>query len=307
MKPTPLPALASLVVLTLGAACRGPGEAEPRAEREREPFVPLPDEEPQTIGYFLTVFDRSLAQWTELKLGSATARDVNTREMLERNMLKRARERRDELVAELDGGPPVNRRIAAAALGFSHDPTVLGPLLAALADPDAEVVQRALLSLGVLALPETPLGEIRRHLLEDPDPWTRSNAAFALLGLARAGSAAPELAESCRAALADAEPGVRAQCASALGALADEPSASQLGELLYDEANLVALASALALARIGRERGSAKGNAARALAGGLERVSAERRAHLLGALRWLSGLELGEDARPWREWAAKLP
>jgi len=100
---------------------------------------------------------------------------------------------------------------------------------------------------------------------------------------------------------------VRAQCASSLGVLADVGAVKLLGELLHDPTNLVALASATALARIGREHAEQKGATARELAGALEEVGADRRQHLLGALRWLSGDNFGEDAVPWLEWAHKLP
>jgi HEAT repeat protein len=268
--------------------------------------VPLPDDV-QSIGYFLTVFDDSLVKWSQLMLGSSSARDQNMLRVLEANMQERARLRFDELLTELESGAPINRRIAAAAVGFAHDPKGLGPLLATLPEPDPELVQRALLGLGVLAMPETPVGEIRARLLLDDDAWTRNNAAFALLAIARAGNTSSALAEACRAGLSDADPGVRAQCASALGELADPDAVAQLAELIGDEADLVALASALSLARIGREHPQQRGPSARALALALESVETERRAHLLGALRWLRGEDLGEDARPWREWAAKLP
>lgn len=287
-------------------ACHSTGDSE-EPWGEPEPFVPLPDEGPETLGFFLTRFDRSLEQWSEAKVTSASARDQNMLLALEDNMQERARKHRVELLATLESGAPVNRRIAAAALGFTHDPTVLGPLLAALGDRDPELVQKALLALGVLALPETPVTEIRRLLLSDVDGWTRNNAAFALLALARAGNGSDELKEACRTALGDAEPGVRAQCGSALGVLADPVAVPLLSNLLFDPVNLVALAASAALARIGRQHLEQKGTVARALSGGLEQVEADRRGHLLGALRWLADDNLGEDAGPWREWAHKLP
>lgn len=300
--------LALVPALVSGLACRSSVDRRDGPELgEPEPYVPLPEEGPETIGYFLARFDRSLVQWSELKLGTSNARDQNTLRILEQNMQKRARDRRDELVLELESGAPVNRRIAAAALGFTHDPSVLGPLLASLPDPDPELVQKTLLAIGVLALPETPLGGILERLRSDPEAWTRNNAAFALLGIARAGSSTSELAPGCRAALSDAEPGVRAQCASTLGVLADADSVAHLAELLHDDANLVALAAATSLARIGREHAEQKGTVARALASALDQVRADRRGHILGALRWLAGVDLGEDARPWLEWAHKLP
>jgi len=300
-------ALALASALISGPAClssadrSGPGGGEP------EPFVPLPTPGPEPIGFFLANFDRSLVQWSRYQLTSSSSKDLNTLRGLEHEMQERARKRSDELVAVLESGAPVNRRIAAAALGFTHDPLVLGPLLASLPDPDPELAQKTLLSLGVLALPETPLGGILQRLRNDPDAWTRNNAAFALLAIARAGGRASELAEGCRTALADSEPGVRAQCASTLGVLADADSVKRLSELLCDEDNLVALAAATSLARIGRQHAGQKGSVGRALASPLDGVRADRRNHLLGALRWLAGQDLGADAGPWLEWAHKLP
>jgi len=300
--------LALSMALTSGPACLSSANRGDDSGRGKpEPYVPLAPEGPETIGFFLARFDRSLVQWSELKLGSSSTRDQKTLRLLEENMQERARKRRDELVAELEGSVPVNRRIAAAALGFTHDPSVLGPLLASLPDPDPEVAQKTLLALGVLALPETPLGGILQRLRNDPDPWTRNNAAFALLAIARAGSTASELAEGCRAALSDGEPGVRAQCASTLGVLADPDSVQRLSELLLDESNLVALAAATALARIGRQHAVQKGTVGRALASALDPVRADRRIQLLGALRWLSAMDLGSDSGPWLSWAHKLP
>lgn len=299
--------LAFALALTSGLACLSSGEdARPRLGKP-EPYVPLPKEGPEEIGYFLALFERSLVQWSSYKLNASSPRDQSALQTLERDMQKRARKRRDELVGVLENGAPMNRSVAAAALGFTHDPTVLGPLLSSLSDPDPEVVQKALLGLGVLAVPETPLGAILMLLRDDPDAWTRNTAAFALLGIALAGNTTTELADGCRLALSDSEPGVRAQCASCLGVLADVGSTKRLGELLQDPTNLVALAAATSLANIGRVHGEQKGTAARALAGALDTVGEDRRLHLLGALRWLSGDNFGEDSVPWLEWAHKMP
>jgi HEAT repeat protein len=306
MRPNPSRIFTILFASVVLAACRSGGDAPESTQGESERYVPLPDDV-QSIGYFLAVFDRSLAQWSQLTVASSNQREEDTLRLLEVDMQKRARERQDELLAELEVGAPINRRIAAAALGFTGDPTVLKSLLAVLADSDPEVVQRALLGIGVLAQPETPVDEIRHHLLNDRDAWTRGNAAFALLELARAGNASSELLEGCRAALGDTDSAVRAQCASALGEVADPAAIEPLTRLLQDPVDLVALAATFALARIGREHPEQKGVVARALAGALEEVREDRRAHVLGSLRWLRGEDLGEDAAPWIEWGNKLP
>lgn len=302
--------LALVLTFVAGPACQSSADERARPRRgEPEPYVPLPDEGPETIGYFLALFDRSLMQWSDYKLNASSARDQNTLRTLERDMQRRSRERRDELVMVLENGTPTNRRIAAAALGFTHDPTVLGPLLSSLSGPDPELAQKTLLALGVLALPETPLGGILQRLRDDPDAWTRINAAFALNAIALAGNDSGELVDGCRAALLDSEPGVRAQCADSLGALADAGSVKELAPLLIDESNVVALAAANSLAHIGRQHAEQRGTVGRALAGVLdhEQVGADRRMHLLGALRRLAQDNFGENAGPWLEWAHKLP
>jgi HEAT repeat protein len=289
-------------------ACRSTTSPPSASFGDPEPFVPLPDEGPESIGYFLAMFDRSLTQWSELVLSASNTREKNELLALELNMEERARKRRDELLATLETGIAQNRRIAAATLGFSRDPTVLGPLLAVLDEEgDPELAQKALLGVGVLALPETPIEGPRRLLLTAPEAWTRNNAAFALLALARAGARAEGLEEACRAGLADEEAGVRAQCASALGVMGAAGAVPNLRELLGDESNLAALGAAVALARIGRDIPEEKGAVARALVATLDSVPEERRLQILRALRWLSGTDLGENTRPWLEWAAKLP
>jgi len=292
---------------TFFAACQTLPPEGAADKKETRPFVPLPDEGPESIGFFLARFDQSLEEWSKLKLAASSAREQRTLEALERNMNLRATKRQEELVEVLESGAPVNRRVAAAALGFTHDPAVLGVLLARLSDSDPEVVQRALLGLGVLGRPDTPLVEIRGLLLQDKDSWTRTNAAYALLCVARAGNREPELAEACRAGCLDTEPGVRAQCASALGEMADAEALPVLKNLLHDDTNIVALAASAALACIGRKHDESKGSAARALADALDLVRDDRRLQILQALRYLSNQDLGEDARPWLEWAHRMP
>ena len=299
------PFFLALTFLSGLCACVSSEKQDPKLETR--PFVPLPDAGPEPIGFFLRNFDRSLADWSEGKLAASNAREKNTLEALERDMRQRATKRKDELLAELESGAPTNRRIAAAALGFSKDPAVLGPMLTALADPDRELVPKSLLGIGVLADKDTPLSEILRRLEDDPDAWTRNNAAFALLEIARAGRRAPELTESAARGLLDSEAGVRAQCATVLGVVSDESAVALLAPLLHDEANLAALAAAISLSSIGHAYPRQKGAVARHLVSALDDVRADRRTQILGTLRWLAETDHGEDTRPWREWAAKLP
>ncbi len=268
------------------------------------PPAPLPDD---SIGYFLAQIDKSLQHWSELKLGSRGPRQDLTLQALEESLRRRSVERQDELVRELEAGPPTNREIAAVALGFTGDPAVLSPLLAALLDPDPGVAQKAVLGLGILALPETPLSEIAGLLSRDPDAWTRNNAAFALHRIVSAGGRLEGLELTLEEALLDSEPGVRAQAASTLGLLGTPDAIQSLGALLTDSTSLVAAAAASSVVSIGRLHPEKKGEAARVLADALDRVSSSQRTLLVRELSRLSGKDLGPDTAPWREWAYRMP
>jgi HEAT repeat protein len=286
------------------AGCGSLGETAPVGG---EPWAPPPPTEPDSIGYFLANYDKSLRRWTELKLNPSNTRDLRTLRALEASLEKRAIERQDELVSIMESGPPASREVAAVALGFTHDLAVLSTLLNGLDDPNENVVQKSLLGIGILAAPETPLEKVTYLLESDPDPWTRNNAAYAIQSVVSAGGSSPELAAACRTAVFDSEPGVRAQAASILGLISDVDSVASLGDLLHDEARLVVRAAIVSLTRLAREHDEVKGDVARLLVDALDLVHSSLRDELLQQLSTLRGLHLGDDAGPWREWAYRMP
>jgi len=297
--------LGLLLGLPLLPGCGATGAA---TEAKATPYTPLPDPDPESIGYFLTEFDASLRAWTNLALAGSGREDERIRRGLEKEMSQRARKRQADLLDELENGAPKNRAVAAAALGFTGDPAVVGPLYAALSDPDEDVVLNSLVGLGHLASPDTPPAEVCYLLGNDPDAWVRSNAAYVLSSVVGSGGETPELVlRSCREALADPEPGVRAQCASTLGLAHDVRAIDELGDLLYDDVDLVAAAAASALSLIGRTRLEHKGEVARDLSDALDRLEPKRRDHLLRELLRLSEVDYGEDAEGWQKWARRLP
>lgn len=311
VRPTPMPQptllalFASLVPLgAVLTGCASSGQSEP----ETRPYVPLPDPEPESIGFFLTEFDASVRAWTNLELSGRSSREQRMRRGLEKEMGQRARKRQEELLSELRSGPPTNRAVAAVALGFTGDPAVVGPLYEALLDPSDDVVHNALLGLGRLGSPDTPTTEICYLLRNDADPWIRNNAAFALQTIVAAGGEPSDLLRrSAREALGDQEPGVRAQCASVLGLAHDADAIEELGDLIYDETPLVSAAAITALGSIGRYRPESKGRCARFLAQALDRVGPKQREFLVSELARMSEVHLGDDPEPWLEWAARLP
>ena len=292
------------LALPLLGGCQSPGEAD---AAEGVPFTPPEAPDPDSIGYFLAQYDKSLQRWTELKLNPSGPRDLRTLHALETSLSTRAAERRDELVQVLETGPSLNREVAAVALGFSDDPSVLSPLLRALSDPSPNVVQKALLGLGVLGLEETPLAQITYILVQDPDPWTRNNAAYALTRIVSAGGRSDDLGAVAQAALFDEEAGVRAQAASVLGMIRDADSIQPLADLLHDEEGLVLQAAARALVRIGQEHLESKGRVARHLVDALERLPKPRGRYVMAELQTLADSDLGSDVEPWREWAYRMP
>jgi HEAT repeat protein len=299
LPPSLLLSLIAIFLIATGCASSGAGEAEP--------YTPPPEVAPDSIGYFLTNYDKSLRRWHDLKLNHTSDRDVRTLRALEINLAERAMKRQSELVTVLESGVRTNREVAAVALGFTGDPAVLSPLLAALSDPSPVVVQKALLGIGVLELPETPCAQLIYLLRHDPDPWTRSNAAYALSRVATVGGRDEDLASACRSALVDEEPFVRVQAASILGIIRDRDSVESLGDLLHDEESLVAQAAATSLVRIGREHLERKGKIARLLVDELDRLDVPTRRHVMRELIVLSDRNLGDDAEPWREWAYRMP
>ena len=308
----PLPSLGPLHpfyrTLLLPLLALGPlGACQSLEEPTGEPFE-APEATPaDEIGYFLAEFDGSLRRWNELKLAPSSDRDRRQLRALETNMKKRASERQEDLVTELETGPPLNRQVAAAALGFTGDPAVISALLNALDDPNAGVVQKALLGLGRLEDPSTPPGPLLEILRSHPDPWTRNNAVYAVQRVVAAGAASEDVATTCRAALVDPEPGVRAQAASVLGMVRDAESVDALGDLLQDEVQLVYQAAATALARIGRDHPESKGQVARLLVQAMDEGDSGRRKRAHRELVVLSDRDLGDEPDDWREWAYRMP
>ena len=124
------------------------------------------------IGAFLGEVGSRVQAWTSARLAGDKERQRILGQVLQFECTKRQR----ELIEQLQTGPVRNRSLAAVALGFTNRMDVLqpdlttkrvdkgaealGPLLGAISDPDPEVSANALMGLGILARPETPLGPV---------------------------------------------------------------------------------------------------------------------------------------------------
>lgn len=308
----PAPALLLSVALALVPACASSGDKA--TESKPEPIdgaaLDRPKIQPEDpIGKFLADADNAIYQWCKLALTARTAAQKNQQRALEGVLVDRASRRCDELIAELSGGPPINRIRAAAMLGFSRKPEAQSPLLAALSDPHPDVVHNALLGLAVLGRADTPLDPICHAAEFAEDPQTRAQAAFALRSILNAGGSGSCAVGTARRGLADSEPFVRSQCALALGLLGDAESVPAIEGQLQDERPHVQSAAVEALLLMAERAPSSKGPVGRALVKAWAGADDEKpiKALAMDALVRIADVNYGTDLILWTEWANRLP
>ena len=263
--------------------------------------------EDQPIGKFLADFDIAMQAWTNLTTTASTPAERRKAREIENVLVNRSARRFDELLEQLESGPPHNRIRAASAVAFSGREEALGPLLAALSDPYGDVVNNALLGLALLASPDTPIEPLCRLLVDSHDPHARSNAGYALRTVINAGADGSPALSPARLAMTDSEPFVRVQVALVLGLLGDADSVPALSDQIYDERPLVANAAIEALLMISEDDPINRGPVARALIPA--RTSADPRVQerIRRSLVKIAGLDYGKDADDWIEWADGLP
>ena len=277
-----------------------------------EPYDPNITKDRRLAGAVLADVDKSLRIWVNITLTGNSAKDGSTLNIVEADLRRKVRAKLLVIVEQLETGPPINRQIAAAALGFSGDPETLSPLLAALEDDSPDVVANALLGLSVLADPDTPRILVAAELEDVNQPFNvRSQAARALraVGLYDLGEAdRAAVIRAARAALGDANEGLRPTGAIILAEVVDTNSVPELARALMDPTPLVARAASRALARIGSVDRKFEGQAARALTAALEVVDEDRvRPAILKDLQALAGKNYGDDVEEWVRYAQKLP
>jgi len=314
--------LAAVASLLLG--CASSAKDTPEATGETAEGVPVenPIDEPmkwsedmnrdqRKIGFILAELDRSLRIWNDLVLAGKTTRDAHSVKLIEEAIAHDAAQHFDEIVDQLAGGPPNNRRVAAAALGFARVDRGLAPLLAALSDPDPEVVSNALLSLGTLRAPETPLTSIAGLMVDHPAANVRTNAARALRSLLSTSKVEEErvaVRNAARRAVGDPEPGVRMSALLLLAELGDYESLDRIALALADDVAIVARAASRAVAHIGANHSQSYGPAARALTAAMLQVDRDDvQPAIRTDLQTLSGRNYGDDTDEWLMWANRLP
>jgi HEAT repeat protein len=304
--PRSLPAWALALAAAL-AACNSSGSSKKPdgAVAIDELDVVSIQTEDLAIGEFLAKIDLAMRAWTRLALTASDAEERRQARELERFQRHETAQRREELVVQLETGPPYNRVRAASALGFT-DAAALSPLLAALSDPEPDVVHNALLGLALLADPTTPLAPISNLMLGGLDPHTRANAAYALRSVIEAGASPDPALGAARQGLIDTEPLVRVQAALILGLAADGESIEALDDQIYDPAPLVSRAAIVALLEMAERDPALRGPVARALLAAVDVAPASTRQNAKSALVKIAGVDHGER-EDWLRWAQGLP
>ena len=304
--------LTLLIALALSTSCASPKESKGlAAERERlkvSVYNPGAIREQTSVGIYITTLDRTIQQWNHTFLTGHQDRDRRTLSRLEDAIRTRSLKLFDLLVEQLESGPPINRRVAATALGFTASEHALSPLLNALSDPDQEVVNNALVGLSVLADPTTPLQGILHQMRFGSSGQIRGNAALALLECLQTGSpSTPEVVEAARSGLHDDAPYVRTKSALILAYERDVESIGDLALQLYDDdLDSTAMAASRAIAFLGKHEVHSRGRCARALTASLGKVNDAVVSAVLRDLQLLSGRNYPTH-EDWVQWAHRLP
>lgn len=264
--------------------------------------------EQATLGLYLAQIDRSIQTWNRLFLEGDKVQDARKLSNVQIHITERVRKQFDLITHELNTGPPINRRIAAAALGFYRNDATGPALLSALIDPDDEVVANALFGLSILGDPATPLDTLS-HLIEfGSTEKIRGNASLATLEILRSGSSEGQLVvEAARTGLSDGDATVRAHCALILAHQLDNESIEDLRFLLTDDPMPgVAMAAGQAIAYMGSRQEDQFGQVARVLSGSLALLEGGTKDAVIGNLRKLSERNYPRD-EDWVRWAHEQP
>lgn len=262
-----------LVALFAFVGCQGTGDTAP----EDEPSVPdrakegdaKPEGPPENLladndrRKLYMDLDNLTQRWMTVRNEGNTMAEVS----LHRTQIgPKVDQNLTELLDQVQTDQNRARRITAArSLGFTtRQSEVIPVLVSLLAEQDANLVSSILVSLWLMANPDTPVTPLV-DLLNDDDADVRNNDAMALSAILRARYAAggeiPD-AEVKRAAgklvvllsNVDEDQFVRAHAASALGAIGDPAAVDILINLLGDGSSAVRTRAAEGLGQLGDEQ-----------------------------------------------------
>jgi hypothetical protein len=258
-------ALAACVTVPAEPPAEAAGAARTPSDAAREDFLQrlaeaLRRPDPDDADTLMNSLEHLLPAWlAEQRRGQAAP--------LENILTIKVVARFDDVLAAFRGGLRERRLVAAWALGFSRVPeNDLGlvsrhveardALVAALSEPDDDLLRNSLLGLWKLGDAGTPLRPLLDLLVQHHDPEVRANAALALGAVLRP-ETLPAAVDALLVALGDREPRVRVHAAALARRFPSPAGTSRLLQLLPAEDTPLAraaMASALGAARA-REAG----------------------------------------------------
>jgi|GEM_PF-3023729 len=299
------------LILLFAACSSAPQRPEPIPLTEEEIAFLKKLDDPETfslvqdVPFLFPTLINLLTAWHDSALSQDEQKDVRISSNLKDILSRRVYVNFDTIMDQLANGPPPNRVIAAAALGFSRIPEsenfpqvyprAVEALLGILDCGDDKIVENALLGLYILEDENMPLDKILDIMVQHHDPDVRANAALAVQAVA-----SPRVGEKVLPyvlpALKDEEPKVRNHCILIASRLNDKSTLSALVELLNDPYALIQANAAKALGVLGTAH----------TCGHLIPLLGSRfpivREHSLWALCVLSGKDYGYEVKDWQEW-----
>jgi len=249
--------------------------------------------------------DSLLNAWLESSLSKNSPKHVRIYTNLGEILTRRVYVNFETILDQFHNGPPPNRIIAAAALGFSRIPEndsfpavhtrAIDALISDLDCGDDSVIKNILLSLYNLADPATPLTRILDIMVQHHDPDVRANASLAVQAIATEDKA-DLILPYMFPGLKDDEPKVRNHCILIAMKLKDKGAITALVELLKDSYALIQANAAVALGEMGDS----------SLCGSLIPLLNSRyqivRECVLKSLKKLSGEDYGFELEDWKAW-----
>ncbi|MCH2113107.1 MAG: HEAT repeat domain-containing protein [Planctomycetes bacterium] len=224
-------------------------------------YEPPAGRQPLEVGQLMVECERHLRTWQLAMSAPRTQENRDSIAFLERAIATLVHREQSSLEVQAVSGPPRNRGIACAALGFSGDPAVVPLLANNVTSEDEFVAENALLGLGRMGDPSTPLTPLYEVVMNTAtSPAVMRNAAYASMSLASTLQVDPDgvLSSILIPIMDHQDERTRAQAIIGLGFIRCAHVLPKLNlRLLEDESIQVRKAAAWALGEIGARSSSA--------------------------------------------------
>ena len=236
--------------------------------------------------------DDTMSRWSEARERG----DHGWIHALERELRELAISNMTILTRWLQGEDGGRRVVAAMALGFSRDSRVLSPLMIAIHDDDSYVRSNALIGIGLVHDPDTPVDPIL-EALSDKDPAVRLAAAYCLGEIVPPKSDGGALVPLMKVLRTEVEDSVKNHAVVSLGHLGNHMAVPTIiSSTLFSENPDLRLNSVVALGKIKDRR------AVIPLVKLLDDQNRSVRQIAEEALAAITGEDFGSNRKAWDRW-----